>query len=137
MNRFLNLLYMVLISALIFGLASCEDDDDDDDMPATEVMLTQAMLDASTSLIAADLTGGNMAHNGDANQTGDDTYRDVYTSMADASAEAMPGDVITKLTFGKDMDGNKEMYAQVGFAMVKQEDGYNSGDGRLEIGLGT
>jgi len=132
MKRFSLLAVGTIIAALMFGMASCSDDDDDnnDNNPVVidAIELTQAMLDGSTSEIEIDVTGTDFPHGGPAGLTGDDTFRDIYTTMADGAASAQPGDVITKRTYVI-TDGVKAENPAVTFAMVKQEAGYNSEDG--------
>jgi len=113
-------------------LHSCSDDDDDGDAKVEPFEFTQAGLDAATNVLELDITGGTMAHNGDPTMTGDDTFRDIYSNMADASMAATEGDIITKRVFMKDSLGNRTGDAVVTFAMVKHAPGYDSINGDWE-----
>jgi hypothetical protein len=129
MKRFSLLAVTTILAALMFGMVSCSDDDDDekdDPVVIDPIELTQAMLDGSTSEIEIDVTGTDFPHG--PGTTGDDTFRDIYTTMADGAAVAQAGDLITKRTYVI-TDGVKADNPAVTFAMVKQEAGYNSEDG--------
>lgn len=127
--------YFLMLALISVGLLlhSCSDDDDDDNDSKVEPFeFTQAGLDAATTVLELDITGGTMAHNGNSEMTGDDTYRDVYSNMADASMASKEGDIITKRVYLKDSLGNKTGDPVVTFAMVKQAPGYDSTNGDWE-----
>lgn len=127
MKRFNYLLGIVFLSFL-FTVTSCTDDDDDNDNDTEmEYILTSEMFNSASNAIELNINTGASAHNGTA-QTGEDTFRDVYTNMTDVNGAAKPGDVITKFVYGKNENGEKSDLL-VAFAMVKQESGFGDDHG--------
>lgn len=132
MKRFLNLIYMVMIAALMVSITACSDDDDDDDEPQT-IMVTQSDIDGVTTLAEGDITGAeyfDFSHNPNI-PSSDSTYRDVYTNMSNIGTTASPGDIVIKHVFKKNPDGSKgDLLGSV--AMIKREAGYDAENGDWE-----
>ena len=112
--------FLFLAVASFAFLSSCDDDEDGEE---TVVEITQEQLDAANIPIQLDLTGGGFEHGG-ALPGGENTYRDIFGSMANLPTGIPPGTIITKKTWMAE-DGQKTDKLYVSFAMVKRESGYD------------
>lgn len=111
----------ILSVAFIAFFSSCSNNDDEEEQQVVEI--TQAQLDAANKAIELNLTGGGFEHGG-AVSGGDNTYRDIFGSVANVPASIVPGTVITKKTW-KATAGLKTDTLLVSFAMVKREAGFD------------
>ena len=117
-----TILVMALVTISVIALVqSCKKDS-----TTTTITATQAQLDASTTVVSQNLSGGtpfgnaSISHNGTMLPT-DSTLRDVYSNFTGATAS--PGSVMTKRVYMKNPNGSMGVL-EVTFAMVKHEVGY-------------
>jgi hypothetical protein len=126
MRKVKTIVAITLSVAFMAFFASCSDDDDDDGDEGIIIEITQADLDAADNVIQLNKTGGGFEHGGPV-LGGENTFRDIFGSLANLPANIVPGTIITKKTWKADA-GEKTDTLLVSFAMVKREIGYDAGN---------
>lgn len=119
----LNYLFVLFFASFLL-FSSCSDDDDN----KVEYTLTESLFNSASNSIQTNINNGNMAHNGNSEMSGNETFRDVFTNLTNVNSKANPGDIITKYVYGKN-ENNEKGSLQVAFAMVKQMNGFGDEDG--------
>lgn len=123
-----KLYVLAVFAAFLFtmlNITACSDDDDDDNTP---FIATQANLNAATNVVELDINDNKygestIPHNGNPG-SGEDTFRDVFSSESDHSnSELDKGTIVIKHTYAKNADGTKGDLL-VTFAMIKREADY-------------
>lgn len=124
MKKLNYLIVLFFTSFLLFS--SCSDDESIVDK--VEYTLTESLFTSASNSIQTNINNGNMAHNGNAEMSGNETFRDVFTNLSNVNSKANPGDIVTKYVYGKD-ENNGKGSLQVAFAMVKQMNGFGDEHG--------
>lgn len=115
---------IIVLMAFMAGFIFYQCDEEDE-----EQTLSQEKLNSSTNLIKS-FTGGDFPHGG-SGVPADSTIREVYAAVSSLGSSFSEGQIITKKTYMKDMDGNKGSLL-VTFAMFKRESGYDDANQNWE-----